>query len=69
MMGRQSNLQQKLFYTKFKLEERIPNKHILRQIAGLVDFDFIYREVKDKYGINGNISIPPPVILKLVYKV
>ena len=54
MMGRQSNLQQKLFYTKFKLEERIPNKHILRQIAGLVDFDFIYREVKDKYGINGN---------------
>lgn len=66
MMGRQPNLQQKLFYTKFNIEERIPPKHILRKIAGLIDFDFIYQEVEDRYGINGNVSIPPPVILKLM---
>jgi len=28
-----------------------------------IDFDFIYNEVKDKYGINGNESVAPPVIL------
>jgi transposase len=31
-----------------------------------VDFDFIYREVADKYGTRGNVSVPPPVILKLM---
>ena len=28
--------------------------------------EFIYKEVKDKYGSNGNVSVPPPVILKLM---
>jgi transposase len=31
-----------------------------------IDFDFIYNEVKDKYGINGNESAAPPVILKMM---
>ena len=31
-----------------------------------IDFDFIYGEVADKYGRNGNVSVPPPVILKLM---
>jgi transposase len=31
-----------------------------------IDFDFIYKEVEKKYGGNGNVSIPPPVILKLM---
>ena len=35
-------------------------------MADLVDFDFIYDEVKDLYGNNGNPSIPPPVLLKLM---
>jgi hypothetical protein len=30
------------------------------------NFDFIYQEVKDTYGDNGNVSIPPPVILKMM---
>jgi transposase len=29
-------------------------------------YDFIYEEVKDTYGSNGNVSIPPPVILKMM---
>jgi len=40
--------------------------HPLRQVKKLVDFDFIYQEVAPFYGINGNVSVPPPVILKLM---
>jgi len=64
MMGHQPQVQEKLFYTRFNLNQRIPKNHILRKISNMVDFDFVYKEVKDKYGYNGNISVPPPVILK-----
>lgn len=66
MMGRQPDAQQKLFYTCLNLEKRIRKDHILRKIATVIDFDFIYKQVKDKYGTNGNVSVPPPVILKMM---
>ena len=67
MMGHESKESQgKLFYYGINLEERIRPDHPLRKIAGLIDFDFIYDEVKKHYGINGNVSVPPPVILKLM---
>ena len=40
--------------------------HPLRQVKTLVDFDFIYQAVAPSYGVNGNVSVPPPVILKLM---
>ncbi|MCJ7818529.1 MAG: transposase, partial [Syntrophales bacterium] len=42
-----------------------PN-HPLRQVKQLVDFDFIYQAVAPSYGVNGHVSVPPPVILKLM---
>jgi transposase len=60
MMGRQPNLQPKLFYEKICLDQRIRSDHVLRQIARHIDFDFIYREVQATYGANGNVSVPPP---------
>jgi len=66
MMGRQPKVKKKLFYTKFNLDRRVPKKHILRQIAKHIDFDFIYKEVKFTYGVKGNVSVPPPVILKMM---
>jgi hypothetical protein len=66
MMGRQPDAQQRLFYTCLNLEKRIRKDHILRKIANLIDFDFIYKQVEDKYGTKGNVSVPPPVILKLM---
>ena len=65
-MGRQSPPQSKLFYTTVSLDKRVRKDHPLRKIAQVVDFDFIYGEVEDHYGINGNVSIPPPVILKMM---
>jgi len=66
MMGRQQRVQKKLFYTKLNLEQRVRKDHILRKVKRYIDFDFIYNEVKDKYGIKGNVSVPPPVILKMM---
>ena len=66
MMGHQPDTQQKLFYTCFNLEKRVRKDHILRKVAQHIDFDFIYKQVEDKYGTNGNVSVPPPVILKMM---
>ena len=67
MMGRQPPSQPKLFYQNINLEERVPPNHILRKIREKIDFDFIYAEVNDSYGENGNVSVPPPVILKMMF--
>lgn len=65
-MGRQEPSQGKLFYENINLEQRIRSNHPLRKVAQRIDFDFIYDEVKDLYGDNGHVSVPPPVILKLI---
>ena len=66
MMGHQPNYQNKLFINNFNLDKRIRKDHILRRIADQIDFDFTYNEVKDTYGTKGNVSVPPPVILKMM---
>jgi transposase len=66
MMGRQSSYQYKFFVKGFSLDKRIRKDHVLRRILEKVDFDFIYEEVKDTYGENGNVSVPPPIILKMM---
>jgi transposase len=66
MMGVQQPPQSSLFYTGINIEKRVRSNHPLRKVNELIDFDFAYNEVKDLYGSNGNISVPPPVILKLM---
>ena len=66
MMGRQLDYQHKLFVRGFNLDKRIRKDHILRKIKEKIDFDFIYDEVKETYGTNCHVSVPPPVILKLM---
>ena len=66
MMGYQSNVQPKLFHYQLNLEQKIPQSHILRKIKEKIDFDFIYNEVRESYGGNGNVSVPPPIILKMM---
>ena len=66
MMGQEHGFQAKLFYHQINLEQRVPKSHILRKIQEQIDFDFIYDEFKESYRGNGNVSIPPPVILKMM---
>lgn len=65
-MGYQTSPQENLFYTNIILEERVRKNHPLRRINELIDFEFIYKEVHDRYESKGNVSVPPPVILKLM---
>jgi len=39
MMGRQPKLQQKLFYARINLAQRIGSDHVLRLIEQHIDFD------------------------------
>lgn len=47
MMGRQQDQQNKLFYTRLNIDQRIRKDHLLRQINQHIDFAFVYNEVKD----------------------
>lgn len=67
MMGKQPPPQEKLFCYNISLDQRIRNDHPLRSIRALVDFDFVSKKVEQLYGINGNVSVPPPLILKLMF--
>src|SRR5512139_3580751 len=66
MMGVQHEPQGSLFYVGINLDKRIRKDHPLRRITELIDFNFVYGKVRDLYGSNGNVSVPPPVILKLM---
>ena len=65
-MGVQQTPQGNLFSYGISIDKRIRPNHPLRRVKQLIDFDFAYQEVKDLYGANGNVSVPPAVILKLM---
>ena len=66
MLGVEAPGPERLVYTGFCLEKRIRKNHPLRQVARVIDFSFIYDEVADKYGRKGHVSVPPPIVLKLM---
>jgi transposase len=66
MMGYQPPPDDPLFSYNVQLETRVRKNHPLRRIKEAVDFSFIYDEVASAYGTSGNVSVPPPVILKLM---
>jgi len=66
MMKRQPRSQSQFFYACLNVDERIRKDQLLRKVADRLDFDFACDDVKDLYGTNGNPSIPPPVLLKLM---
>jgi transposase len=67
MMGRSQKTEPKLFYHGVSLERRISADHPLRRIDNLIDFSFVRAQVEELYGCNGNVSIDPTVILKLMF--
>ena len=66
MMGRHEG-QKELFSYEVDLDRRVRADHPLRAIRAAVDFSFVRREVAGCYGYNGNESVDPEVILKLMF--
>ena len=58
MMGYHDPMQENMFLYNIYLENRVRKDHPLRKIKEIIDFNFIYKEVEDKYGKNGNVSVP-----------
>jgi IS5 family transposase len=66
MIGPRQKLEAKLFYTSVNLDERIPPKHRLRRLRETLDLEFVRPAVADCYGFNGQESIDPIVLMKLM---
>jgi transposase len=66
MMGACQRIDPKLFYAGFSLDERIPDDHFLRRLRAALDLDFVRPAVAQCYGRNGNESIDPIVLVKLM---
>ena len=54
------------FLYNFRLSKRIPKDHPLRKLRKLLNLDFLYMELSNKYGKRGNVSVPPPVLMKMM---
>jgi transposase len=67
MMGPRQSRETKLFYVNVNLAERVDATHPLRQIAAHVDFTFIRQQVRGLYGVRGNPSLDPALVLKLLF--
>src|SRR4051812_25735828 len=66
MMGLQ-NAQKDLFGYHIDLDRRVRPDNPLRKIAAAIDFSFARLEVRQTYGQNGNVSVDPVVILKMMF--
>jgi len=66
MMGSQQP-QKELFSYQIDLDRRVRSENPLRRIREAIDFSFVRAEVAALYGANGNESVDPAVILKMMF--
>jgi len=64
MMGQQSQKESLFYY--FRLEDQIPETHLLRLIDRSVDFSFVRDRLTRFYSPTGRPSIDPEVLLRLL---
>ena len=63
MMGHKA-VEPKLYYS-FSLDAKVPTNHLVRRLAGAVDFEFVRGLVKRRYSHTGQPSVDPVVLFKL----
>src|SRR2546430_8069985 len=66
MMGQRKSEPQ-LFNYAVNLEKRVRANHPLRRVKAAIDLSFVREEVAHCYGKNGNESVAPEVILKMMF--
>jgi transposase len=64
MMGQQPRTESLFYY--FRLQDQIPEDHLLRLIDSHIDFSFVREQLKDFYSPMGRPSIDPEVLLRLL---
>src|SRR2546425_11254284 len=65
MMGRLNHDQGQLFYS-FSLDEVVPNDHLVRKIAAVLDLSWVRAELAPHYPNNGRPSIDPELMIRML---
>ena len=64
MMGQHSRSEALFYY--FRLEDQVPENHLLRLIDKHVSFSFVRKQLKDSYSETGRPSIDPALLLRIL---
>jgi transposase len=65
MMGRLNREQEQLFYS-FCLDEVVPNDHLVREIAAVLDLSWVHKELAPYYAPIGRPSIDPVLMIRML---
>ncbi|MBV9481741.1 MAG: transposase [Acidobacteria bacterium] len=65
MMGCQSDNQQSLFYD-FCLEDHVPEDHLLRRVAAVLDLSDVRRRLAPYYSAMGRPSLDPELVIRML---
>jgi len=64
MMGHQARSEALFYY--FRLEDQVPETHLLRLIEKHISFGFVRERLKDSYSETGRPSIDPELLLRIL---
>ena len=64
-MGRRNQGQGQLFY-EFRLDEAVPDDHLVRKIGALLDLSWVYAELAPYYSEIGRPSIDPVLMIRML---
>jgi transposase len=64
MMGQHTRSESLFYY--FRLEDHVPENHLLRLIDRQVSFEFVRKNLRDSYSETGRPSIDPEVLLRIL---
>ncbi len=64
MMGQHSRSESLFYY--FRIEDQVPENHLLRLIDRHISFDFVRENLKDSYSDTGRPSIDPELLLRIL---
>src|SRR5437773_11444388 len=65
MMGRLNHDQGQLFYS-FSLEEAVPDDHLVRKVAAVLDLSWVRVELAPYYSSTGRPSIDPELMIRML---
>jgi transposase len=65
MMGRLDHDQGQLFYS-FCLEEAVPDDHLVREIAAVLDLSWVHAELAPHYSSTGRPSVDPELMIRML---
>src|SRR6201987_2398700 len=64
MMGHHARSEALFYY--FRLEDQVPENHLLRLIEKHISFEFVRQQLKDSYSETGRPSIDPELLLRIL---